>query len=54
MTDRAEHTDNPTDVKLSQEQVEIIDDGGVLLLNHALCDGAIRLWKEPQADESPN
>ena len=48
-----EHTDNPTDIKLTQGQVDALEDGGVLILSHALCGGGVRLWKEPQPDEVP-
>jgi len=40
-----EHTSNPVDVTLSQEQLSAVDDGEVLLLEHAVCGESIRLWK---------
>jgi len=42
----SEHTINPTDVKLTEKQVKTIGNGGVLLLEHAVCGEPIRLWKE--------
>lgn len=41
-----EHTSNPVDVKLTEKQVSIIEDNGVLRLEHAICGESIRLWKE--------
>lgn len=49
-----EHTSYPADVKLTKKQVNALEDGAVLMLDHQACGQAIRLWKEPQEGEKPN
>lgn len=44
-------TDNPADVTLTKDDVESLQDGNVLMVEHGECGQPFRLWMEPQEDE---